>query len=165
MSSDAQFLQAHMVRIERLLPASPEAVWLVLTDIRCLPLWYGEGRIEPKVGGTVELMGGHVRGTVTQCHPPARFAHSWNVFGPEDELSPYPESWLTFDLERRDRGTLLTVTQVPVLEAFVKLSGMGWHGYLDMVEAAVRGETVEARDVYMKRNAGRYGIDISKLPM
>jgi uncharacterized protein YndB with AHSA1/START domain len=165
MSTDAQFLEAHMVRLERVLPATPETVWSVLTDIRRVAPWYGEGRIEAKVGGSVELMGGHVRGTVTQCRRPARFAYSWNVFGPEDELSPYPESWLTFDLEPRDGGTLLTLTQVPVLEEFVKLSGMGWHSYLDMIEAAVRGEKVEARDVYMKRNAGRYGIDISKLPM
>ena len=53
---------------------------------------------------------------------------------------------------------------LPVLEAFVKLNAMGWHTFLDMVDAAARGATVEPREACMKRNAERYGIDLSKLP-
>jgi uncharacterized protein YndB with AHSA1/START domain len=92
MSQDAQFTHAHMVRFERLLAASPEKVWAVLTDTRWLPGWYGAGGIEPQVGGKVELMGGHIKGVVTQWNPPQRLAYTWNVFNPGDEVSPYPES-------------------------------------------------------------------------
>ncbi len=74
MSQDAQFTHAHMVRFERLLAASPEKVWAVLTDTRWLPGWYGAGGIAPQVGGKVELMGGHIKGVVTQWNPPQRLA-------------------------------------------------------------------------------------------
>jgi hypothetical protein len=40
---------------------------------------------------------------------------------------------------------------------------MGWHTFLDMLSAAARGETPEARDAYMKRNAVRYGLNLSNL--
>jgi predicted nucleic acid-binding protein len=55
----------------------------------------------------------------------------------------------------------VTLEHLPVLERFVKLNAMGWHTYLDMVTAAARDETVEARDAYMARNAKRYGIDLA----
>jgi len=50
-----------------------------------------------------------------------------------------------------------------VLERFEKQNAMGWHTYLDMLGAAVRGEPVEARPVYMKRNAALYGVDLNNL--
>jgi hypothetical protein len=33
-----------------------------------------------------------------------------------------------------------------------------------MVDAAARGVAVEPREAYMKRNADRYGVDLSKRP-
>ncbi|WP_422000363.1 SRPBCC domain-containing protein [Reyranella sp.] len=164
MSHDAHFTHAHMVRFDRPLPAVPEAVWAVLTDVARLPGWYGKGSLESRVGGTVRLMGDHIRGTVTQWQPPRRLAYSWNVFGASDEASPYPESYLTLELAPQDRGTLLSLTHLPVLEPFVKVNAMGWHTYLDMVDAAVRGLPVEPREAYMKRNAERYGVDLRNLP-
>jgi uncharacterized protein YndB with AHSA1/START domain len=161
MSQDAQFTHAHMVRFERTIDAKPEAIWAVLTDTSRLPGWYGgDGRIEGRVGGAVNLMGGHIKGTVTHWDPPNKLAYSWNVFAPGQTRSDFPESYLTLEI---DSGTL-TLTHLPVLEAFVKLNAMGWHTFLDMVDAAARGATVEPRETYMKRNAERYGIDLSKLP-
>ena len=40
---------------------------------------------------------------------------------------------------------------------------MGWHTFLDMLDAAVRGEPAEPRQVYMQRNAARYGVDLANL--
>jgi uncharacterized protein YndB with AHSA1/START domain len=157
---DAQFLQANMVRFERTIGARQEAIWSVLTDTSRLPGWYGEGRIEGRVGGAVRLMGGHIRGVVTQWQPPGKLAYTWNVFAPGQETSEFPESYLTLELD----GGKLTLTHLPVLDAFVKLNAMGWHTFLDMVDAAARGAAVEPREAYMKRHAGRYGIDLSKLP-
>ena len=54
----------------------------MLTDTQRLPGWYGDGAIEPQVGGKVELMGGHIRGTVTQWQPSRKLAYTWNVFTP-----------------------------------------------------------------------------------
>jgi uncharacterized protein YndB with AHSA1/START domain len=161
MSEGAQFTHAHMVRFERLLPGPVERAWQILTETSRLPGWYGEGHIEPRTGGTVSLMGGHIRGTVTQYLPPQRLAYSWNVFNPGDEVSPYPESYLSLELNPAGGDTALTLTHLPVLERFVKLNAMGWHTYLDMVAAALRGEPVAPRDAYMTRNAKLYGIDLA----
>lgn len=161
MSDDAQFTHAHMVRFERLLPGPIERAWQALTEADLLPGWYGEGHIEARSGGTVLLMGGHIRGTVTQCLPPHRLTYSWNVFNPGDETSPYPESYLTLELKPAAGDTVLTLTHLPVLERFIKLNAMGWHTYLDMVAATLRGEPVASRDAYMIRNAKTYGIDLA----
>ncbi len=163
MGPDAQFTHAHMVRFERNVPVLPEELWRVLTDVQSLPGWYGDGFIEPSVGGAVELMGGHIRGTVTQYVPGQRLAYSWNVFNPGDEASPYPESYLTLELEPRGGGSAIVLMHFPVLEQFVRLNAMGWHTFLDMVEAAATGRKVEDRAAYMQRNAARYGIDLSQL--
>ena len=97
---------------------------------------------------------GNRRGTST---------YTWNVFGPGEEQSPYPESYLTIELEPHGNEVLLTLIHLPVLERFEKQNAMGWHTYLDMAEAGLRGQSPEAREVHMKRNAVRYGVDLAKL--
>ena len=106
-------------------PRRRDKVWAVLTDFTRLPGWYGDGMLEGKVGGAVRLMGSHIRGTVTQWQPPRKLAYSWNVFGSNDETSPYPESYLTLELSPQDSGTMLTLTHLPVLERFVKAERHG----------------------------------------
>ena len=160
MSHDAEFTTANSVRFERPLPAARAEVWSVLTDTKRLPGWYGEGAIEPRVGGSVRLMAGHIRGVVTQWAPQKTLAYTWNVFMPGQEVSDYPESYLTLQLG----ASTLTLSHLPVLERFVKANAMGWQTFLDMVDAAARGQPVEPREAYMKRNAQRYGVDLSKLP-
>jgi uncharacterized protein YndB with AHSA1/START domain len=160
MSHDAQFTHAHMLRFDWPLPAARDKVWSVLTDTSALPGWYGEGLIEPRVGGAVNFMSGHIKGVITQWVPPKKLSYTWNVFMPGQTVSGYPESYLTLELD----DSRLTLTHLPVLEAFVKLNAMGWHTFLDMVDAAARGAQIEPREAYMKRNAEHYGIDLSKRP-
>lgn len=152
------------VRFERRLPGTPERVWAYLTDGRKLSAWFGEdGSIEPREGGAVRFMQGHVRGIVTQWQPHRRLAYTWNVFNPGESHSAYPESYLTFDLEHEGAQTRLTLTHLPILERFEKQNMMGWHTFLDILGAAARGEPVEARSVYMQRNAALYDVDLAKL--
>ena len=160
MTSDAQFTHAHMTRFVRPLSASRDKVWLTLTDTSRLPGWYGEGLIEPRVGGAVEFMGSHIKGVVTQWVPQKKLAYTWNVFMPGQTVSDYPESYLTLELD----DTNLTLTHLPVLEAFVKLNAVGWHTFLDMVDAAAGSGPVEPRETYMKRNALHYGVDLPQRP-
>jgi uncharacterized protein YndB with AHSA1/START domain len=154
---------AAMVRFERILPGPIERVWEFVTDTARLPQWFGNGMIEPRAGGAVSFMDGHIRGVVTQWDPPRKLAYTWNVTNPGADRSDYPESYLTITLEPRGDEVLLTLTHLPVLERFEKQNAMGWHTYLDMLGAALRGETVEARSAYMKRNAALYGVDLNNL--
>ena len=159
----AQFGKAPDVRFERLLPGPVERVWQHLTDTKLLAGWFGDGSIEPREGGAVNLMGGHVRGVVTQWQPPKRLAYTWNVFTPGETVSAYPESYLTFELKPCGNDVMLTLIHLPVLERFEKQNAMGWHTFLDMLKASLRGEPVEDRAAYMKRNAELYGVDLKNL--
>ena len=163
MDSTGQRSTIAMVRFERLLPGPVERVWRYITDASLLPEWYGDGLIEPREGGRMRLGGGHIRGVVTQWRPPHALAYSWNVFGPDVEVSPYPESYLTILLEPRGDEVLLTLTHLPVLPAFERQNAMGWHTYLDLTEAVVRGQPVQPRSAYMQRNAAIYGVDLANL--
>jgi uncharacterized protein YndB with AHSA1/START domain len=163
MSADAQFGKAPMVRFERMLPGPIERVWAFVTTPERLPAWFGKGVIEPRVGGNVSLLDGHIRGVVTQWRPPRRLTYTWNVFSPGEAESPYPESYLTIELEPRGDRVHLTLTHLPVLERFEKQNAMGWHTFLDLIEAALRDEAHESRKPFMERNARRYGVDLNNL--
>jgi uncharacterized protein YndB with AHSA1/START domain len=165
VTDKAEMTRVPAVRFERMLPGPMERIWDFLSDTDRLPAWYGEGVIEPRLGGSVLLMSGHVRGVIARWQPPRRLTYSWNVFENGEDRSPYPESYLTIELEPRGGDVLLTLTHLPVLERFEKQNAMGWHTYLDMLEAAVRGEPPEPREVHMKRNAARYGVELATLAM
>jgi len=163
MSDSGEQIQLAGVRFERLLPGPAEHIWEFLTDASHLPGWFGDGSIEPRVGGAVTLMGGHVRGTVTRWMPPTELVYTWNVYDPGGGPSNYPESYVRFDLEPREAEVLLRLTHFPVLDRFEKQNAMGWHTYLDMLTAAARREPVEDRSHYMERNAALYGVDLNDL--
>jgi uncharacterized protein YndB with AHSA1/START domain len=164
MSDLGQSIRVLAARFERTLPGPQERVWQHLTDCNKLTAWYGsDGNIEPREGGAVRLLGGHVRGVVTQWKPYRRLAYTWNVFSPGDAESPYPESYLAFELEPRGSEVRLVLVHMPILEPFEKQNMMGWHTFLDMLGAAVLGKIVEPRETYMKRNAACYGVDLNNL--
>ena len=154
------------VQFERRLPGPIDRVWKHLTDTSLLPGWFGNGSIEPRVGGKVQLLDGHIRGVVTQWLPPHHLAYTWNVFSPGDgpgARSEYPESYLSFALERSGGDVLLRLTHLPILDRFEKQNAMGWHTFLDILAAGLRGEKVEERAVYMKKNAALYGVALDDL--
>jgi uncharacterized protein YndB with AHSA1/START domain len=155
------------VRFERLLPGPIERVWEHLTNTRLLQAWFGEkSHIEPRQGGLVRLLDGHVRGVVTQWQPPNRLIYTWNVFAPNDgpeAVSAYPESYLALTLESRGDQVLLVLTHLPVLERFEKQNAMGWHTFLDILGDTLERGKALARQEYMTRNAARYGVDLNNL--
>ena len=159
----ARFNGPAELRFVRILPGPIERVWDFLADVSRLPAWFGDARFDPRPGGAVTLMGGHIRGLVTACHPPRRLTYTWNVFSPGESESAYPESYVSFELQPHGEEVRLILTHLPVLERFEKQTAMGWHTFLDMFTQAVRGHPVEPRDVSMRRNAALYGVDLSNL--
>lgn len=156
--------QVGAVQFQRELPGSLEKVWSYLTDCRKLPQWFGDdGHIEGCEGGKVWLMGGHIRGVVTQWKPHRKLAYTWNVFDPGDDESHYPESYLLLELKARGDQTLLNLLHLPIPESFDKQTRMGWHTFLDIVEAGVSGANPQPRENYMQRNAELYDVDMNNL--
>ena len=146
------------VRFVRAFDAPPEKIWRFLTDSSLLPEWYGEGAIEPREGGKVSLMGGHIRGVVTGWRPEKFLAYTWNVFSPAEEVSKFPISYLEFSLE----GSRLTLVHRPIPQPMRNQTMMGWHTMLDLVEAGLGGAFPRRADLFAK-NAALYGVDANKL--
>lgn len=164
MSDQGQPLRIPAAGFERRFDAPVEEVWACLTEPSRMPGWYGrDGVIEPRQGGRVRLMGGHIRGVVTQWKPNRQLAYTWNVFDADEDESAYPESYVLFNLEPGEDGSRLTLLHLPVLERFESQNMMGWHTYLDMLAAAVGGEADPQRADYIRKNAALYGIDLDNL--
>jgi uncharacterized protein YndB with AHSA1/START domain len=163
MSEHGEFLKVGAVRFVRVLPGPIETVWAHLTEPEKLGGWFGDASsIEPREGGLVDLMAGHIRGVVTQWRPPTKLAHTWNVFSPREEVSSYPESYLSLELAAEGAAVDLTLLHLPVLERFEPQNAMGWATFLDILEDTLNGR-VEPRPAYMQRNAVRYGVDLTNL--
>lgn len=167
MSEKGEISKLPCLTFKRLLPGPIEKVWDHLTITALLPSWFGEdSHIEPRVGGSVRLMGGHIRGVVTQWHPPRRLVYTWNVFAPgdpEDAVSAYPESYPSFELAAQDEGVLMTFMHFPITDRMVPQSAMGWHTMIDLLAAALEGTAPPERSELTRRNAALYGVDLDRL--
>jgi len=150
------------VRFIRTFDAPAAKVWAFLTDGNLLPQWYGDGAIEPREGGTISLMAGHIRGVVTGWQPEKFLAYTWSVFQPGEEISNWPISYLELALEETGAGTKLTLTHRPIPEAMQKLTMIGWHTMLDLIEDGLRGQFPPRLDV-MHRSAEIYGVELNAL--
>ncbi|HET7085046.1 MAG TPA: SRPBCC domain-containing protein [Rhizomicrobium sp.] len=146
------------VRFIRAFDAGSEKIWSFLTDSARLPEWYGEGAIEPREGGKVSLMGGHIRGVVTGWRPQKFLGYTWNVFSPGETESKFPVSYLEFTLD----GSRLTLIHRPIPQAMQNQTMMGWHTMLDLIAAGLRGDFPKRADLF-PNNAALYGVDMNKL--
>jgi uncharacterized protein YndB with AHSA1/START domain len=146
------------VRFVRTFDASSEKIWAFLTNGSLLPEWYGEGSIEPREGGAVSLMAGHICGVVTGWRPQKFLAYTWNVFSPGEAESRWPISYLEFSLD----GSQLTLIHRPIPKAMQNQTMMGWHTMLDLIAAGLSGEFPKRSELFSK-SAGLYGVDLQKL--
>jgi len=150
------------VRFVRILPGPVERAWAFLTEPARLTEWYGEGAIEPREGGAVSFMGGHVRGVVTGWRPNEFLAYTWNVFSPGETVSRWPVSYLEFTLAADGDATRLTLIHRPIPPAMQPQTAMGWHTVLDLVEAGLDGRFPNRADIF-PANAALYGVDLANL--
>lgn len=163
MNSKGEIVKISAVRFERTLPGPVERVWDFLTRADLLPAWYGNGTIEPRAGGSVMLMDGHIKGIVTQFQPPRLLAYTWNVFYPGEAVSQHSETYLQFELSVRGTDIVLVLTHFPIPPRFEKQTSLGWHTYLDLMDAALRGRPAQERGPVMQANAALYDVDLNNL--
>ena len=156
--SKGEIIAESAVRFIRDFDASASRIWAFLTDSNLLPQWYGQGQIEPREGGKVWLMGGHIRGVVTGWRPEQFLAYSWNVFEPGETVSKWPVSYLEFTLE----ASRLILIHRPIPDAMQNQTMMGWHTMLDLIEAGLKDDFPKRSDLFPK-NAALYGVDMSNI--
>jgi uncharacterized protein YndB with AHSA1/START domain len=161
-ASNGEVIPESAVRFVREFNAPMAKVWAFLTDGTLLPEWYGDGAIEPREGGKISLMAGHIRGVVTGWRPEKFLAYTWSVFQPGEEVSAWPISYLELALEETGKGTKLTLIHRPIPQAMQKLTMIGWHTMLDLIAAGLNGKFPPRLDV-MHRNAEIYGVELNAL--
>jgi uncharacterized protein YndB with AHSA1/START domain len=162
MSSRGEVITEAAVRFVSALPAAVGKVWQFLTDTKALPEWYGDGGIEPREGGAVSLMGGHIRGVVTIWRPEQMLGYTWNVIGPGETVSQWPVSYLEIALAAEELGATLTLTHRPIPEAMQKQTAMGWHTLLGLIAAGLDNRFPKRADIFTA-NAALYGVDLNDL--
>jgi uncharacterized protein YndB with AHSA1/START domain len=133
------------VRIERHLPASPEALFARWTDPSSMARWLSptgkaEVRADVRVGGrfTIVMVGEETRlehtGKYLAIEPPARLAFTW--------VSPYTgdePSVVTVELRPSGAGTMLVLTHERLPSDQVEPHTRGWGSIIDNLAAAVVG--------------------------
>jgi uncharacterized protein YndB with AHSA1/START domain len=150
------------VRFIRDFDAPAAKGWAFLTDSKLWPEWFGDGAIEPREGGAISLMAGHIRGVVTGWRPEKFLAYTWSVFQPGEDVSAWPISYLELALESVAGGTRLILTHRPIPEPMQRLTMIGWHTMLDMIAHGLKGEFPPRTEV-MPRSAALYGVDLNAL--
>jgi uncharacterized protein YndB with AHSA1/START domain len=140
------------LKIQRLLPGSIERVWAYLTDSDLRRQWMASGEMEMKVGAPFELVWRNdelsnppgqrpegfsdehrMRSEITELDPPRKLAITWSG-----------TAGVTFELEPRGKGVLLTVTHRGFTDRKTMLMhGAGWHIHLDVLAARAGGREPE----------------------
>lgn len=149
MSQYGELLAPDTVQFKRLLPGNIDRVWSYLVEGDKRRRWLAGGDTEERVGGHVALHFHNASlsslpddpppeqyrdmpekmsytGTVTKCEPKTLLAHTW--VGDEGEASE-----VTYELEQRDDGVLLTLTHRRLQPDMVLGASGGWHTHLDVL--------------------------------
>ena len=139
------------VRLERMLPGPIERVWAYLTDSEKRATWLASGVFDLRVGGRADLHFDHSNitseptpdehtggkhdfaGTITRIDPPRLLAYTFGAAGPESEV--------TFELEPRGKGVLLTITHVRIANRKTMVNvASGWDVHVGILEDRLNGE-------------------------
>jgi len=136
-------------RIERELPGPIERVWTYLTHAEKRRKWFGDGPMQLRSDGRVELQfrfseltseqtpaneqdSCAIVGRVTRCDPPRLLSFTW---GEEPDASE-----VTFELTPRGEKVLLVIThrRLPDRETMVRVAA-GWHTHIELLSDCFAG--------------------------
>jgi uncharacterized protein YndB with AHSA1/START domain len=155
MTEYAQAVGKDAIRISRLLPGPLEKIWAYIVDPEKRSRWCCAGKVEQRVGGTIELHfslaaladgpdvappekhkdhpGEHkFSGKVLAIEPMRLLRHTWEYEGDFSELQ--------FELEEQGDKVLLTLTHTRLVDRSDQVDVcIGWHTYLDILEDVLAG--------------------------
>ncbi len=143
----ADVVDAHTVRLQRLLPGPIERVWAYLTDGELRRQWLAEGDMQTEAGTPFTLtwrndeltdppgtkpdgFGGEhsMDSRLTEYDPPHRLVFTWG------------DGDVAIDLERKGDQVLLTLTHRGISDrSNMLMIGAGWHQHLDVLVARANG--------------------------
>ena len=143
------------VRFRRSWPDPIGDVWAALTEPDRTARWFGRYEGERRVGGAGTLTMTHEEGAVgepmriVECEPPRRLVVQW-----ESE-----QAWLIeLDLTEEQDRTVLVFTQVFPAGTDAGDYVLGWHWYLDHLDAEVSGGPAPAGwDDFLAATGPAYG--------
>lgn len=154
--SYGEMIETETIRFERLLPGPIERVWEYLTDSGKRGTWLASGKMEPQVGGSVELIFNHknlspkadpipdkykdfgevstMQGTVTNYDPPNLLSYTWG-----EKEGYYSE--VTFELHEEGNQVRLVLTHRKLGDDPEQLLGIaaGWHTHLNILLDRLEG--------------------------
>lgn len=142
------------VQFKRVLPGPIERVWEYLVDSEKRGKWFASGKLEPRVGGKIDLFFKHSnlssvdeptpeqhldkdqgvkhQATVTRWEPPRVLAYSADLGNFESEI--------TFELAPQGEKVLMTLThrKLPNRDMMVGVGG-GWHTHIGILINLLEG--------------------------
>ncbi len=125
------------VRFERHYPRPPETVWSALTEPARLADWLGATRVEPYVGGRIDLIQNSpapATGTVLVWEPPKLLEFTWS----NDDA---PDSVVRYELTPAEGGTRLVFLQTGIMHQRSALMLPGWHQLFDRLGNLLEGSS------------------------
>lgn len=157
MTEQAFQTAADAIRLERLLDTPVETVWEWLVDSEKRGRWFAAGKMEPRVGGDLELIFDHDNLSADDVPYPPDYAKYKGVKSQEKIVRFEPPHLLAytfgggdgvaeFALSREGERTRLVLTQTGVTQAGRGGIGAGWHSHLAVLEAKLAGR--EVRDFW-----------------
>lgn len=134
--------------ISRLLPGTADRLWSYLTDGDLRARWLAAGRMELAEGSAFTLRWRNDDLSEIASVRPASFAEEQTMDSRITEVDPPHRlsfTWadtgeVTFDLDERGDGVLLTITHRRIVDRELMLCvSAGWHTHLDILEAVLSG--------------------------
>lgn len=123
---------------------SPERVWEAIATPEGLREWLlcTHAVIEPRVGGTIELVSGppayHSTGKILAWDPPRVLEYEWNV-APVPEMPRGERAIFRYELVPDGDSTRVTVTYRRITKETARGFLPGLHVFLDRLEAQLDG--------------------------
>jgi uncharacterized protein YndB with AHSA1/START domain len=131
-----------VITFERSYAVPPERVWRAIATKDGLAAWLADGDFEGRLGGQVRFEFTEdqtVTGEVLVWDPYTELTHTWVING---EVS----STVNYRLVETGDGTSMTLTHTKLPEAMAGGYRPGWHAYLERLNQAIEGSSVQSWD-------------------